>query len=159
MTKNFKGTPRHPTILVVDNNSGPEKLFQHLSNLLSTKTKKVKVDGSEQYYFAYENLYVVPVPKVAGAFTAMEKLFRPEVLDTKLNGRSLDLSNKETDGKKFYSKNDFSIEVIQKRQSSIDFTGFRPLLNALEAVQKDYSIKVAAAGKSATSSAAGGVAA
>ncbi|HEX4411225.1 MAG TPA: hypothetical protein VH206_20835 [Xanthobacteraceae bacterium] len=152
ITKNFKGIPKHPTILVVDNDSGPEKLFQHLSNLLSTKTKKKKVDGSEPYYFVYENLYVVPVPKIAGAYTAMEKLFKPGVLATELNGKKLDLSNKETDGKKFYSKNDFSIEVIQKNQSSIDFNGFKPLLNALVAVQKDYSIKVAAATKAAAAS-------
>ncbi len=145
MTRNFKGTPKHPTIIVVDNNSGPEKLFKHLSNLLSTKAKTVTVDGSDPYYFVYENLYVVPVPKIAGAFTAMEQLFKPEVLDTKLNGRKLDLSNKETDAKKFYSKNEFSIEVIQKNQSAIDFGGFKPLLNSLVAVQKDYATKIAAA--------------
>jgi hypothetical protein len=152
MTRSFKGIPNHPTILIVDNDSGPEKLFKHLSNLLSTKAKKVTVDGSEPYYFVYENLYVVPVPKIAGAYTAMEQLFTPEVLDTKLKGRRLDLSNKETDATKFYSKNDFSIEVIQKDQSSIDFTGFRPLLNSLVAVQKDYATKIAAA--TATSPAA-----
>jgi hypothetical protein len=140
MTKNFKGVPRHPTILVVDNDSGPEDMFKHLSSLL-----KKTVDGSDQHYFVYQNLYVVPVPKVGGAFTAMEHLFEPEVLNTKLNGRTLDLTNKETDGTKFYSKNDFSIEVIQKKQTSVNFDGFRPLLDAIAAVQTDYAIKVAAA--------------
>ena len=74
----------------MDNNSGPEKLFQHLFNLL-----KKTVDGSDPYYFVYENLYVVPVPKIGGAFTAMEQLFDPTVLNTKLNGRTLDLTNEE----------------------------------------------------------------
>ena len=141
MTKNFKGIPKHPTILVVDNDSGPEKLFKHLTNLL-----KREVDGSEPYYFVYENLYVVPVPKIGGAFTAMENLFEPKVLDIRLNGKKLDLTNKEPDGKKFYSKNEFSIQVIQKRQSEINFEGFKPLLDAIAAVQRDYTIKVAAAG-------------
>lgn len=140
MGKNFKGTPKHPTILVVDNDSGPEQLFKHLTNLL-----KKPIDGNDPYYFVYENLYVVPVPKIGGAFTAMEKLFEPKVLDTKLNGKQLDLTNKETDGKKYYSKNDFSIEVIQKNQSAINFEGFKPLLAAIEAVKKDYATKVAAA--------------
>jgi RNA-directed DNA polymerase len=117
---------------------------------LSTEAKKVTADGSEPYYFVYENLYVVPVPKISGAYTAMEQLFKPEVLDTKLNGRKLDLSNKESDASKFYSKNEFSIEVIQKNQSSIDFSGFKPLLNALVAVQKDYETKVTAATKAAS---------
>ena len=145
MTKNFKGRPRQPTILVVDNDSGPENLFKHLSNLL-----KKKVDGSDPYYFVYENLYVVPVPKIGGTFTAMEKLFKPEVLNIELNGKKLDLTNKEPDGKQFYSKNAFSIEVIQKRQSTISFDGFKPLLDAIVAVQKDYAIKVAAGAGVAT---------
>lgn len=146
MTKNFKGTPKHPTILVVDNDSGPEKLFKHLSNLL-----KKEVDGSDPYYFVYENLYVVPVPKIGGAYTAMEQLFKPEVLNIELNGKKLDLTNKQPDGKKFYSKNEFSIEVIQKRQSAISFDGFKPLLDAIAAVQTDYAIKVAAAAGAAMS--------
>ena len=75
----------------------------------------------------------------------MEHLFEPKVLKTKLNGKDLDLTNKETDGKKFYSKNEFSIEVIQKRQSTISFDGFKPLLDAIAAVQIDYAIKVAVA--------------
>jgi RNA-directed DNA polymerase len=141
MIGSFRGIPEQPTILLVDNDSGPKKLFLHLSNLSSTKAKKVEVDGSEPYYFVYENLYVVPVPKVGGAFTAMEHLFKSEVLATKLGSRILDLSNKETDVKRFYSKNDFSVEVIQKNQSSIDFRGFKPLLDAIVAVQKDYSTK------------------
>jgi RNA-directed DNA polymerase len=139
MTKNFKAVPKHPTILVVDNDSGPEKLFKHLSNIL-----KKEVDGSDPYYFVYENLYVVPVPKIGGAFTAMEQLFESKVLETELNGKKLDLTNKEPDGKKFYSKNEFSINVIQKRQSAINFDGFKPLLDAIAAVQKDYDIKTAA---------------
>jgi RNA-directed DNA polymerase len=138
MTKNFKGIPQHPTILVVDNDSGPEKLFKHLSNLL-----KKPVDGSEPFYFVYENLYVVPVPKIGGAFTAMEQLFEAKVLNEKLDGKVLDLTNEETDGKKFYSKNDFSIQIVQKNQSTIKFDGFKPLLNAIVAVQKDYAARIA----------------
>jgi RNA-directed DNA polymerase len=138
MIKNFKGVPQHPTILVVDNDSGPEKLFKHLTSLL-----KKDVNGSEPFYFVYENLYVVPVPKIGGAFTAMEQLFEPKVLGTKLDGKVLDLTNKETDGKKFYSKNEFSIQVIQKTQATIKFDGFKPLLDAIVAAQKDYAAKIA----------------
>jgi hypothetical protein len=123
---------------VVDNDSGPEKLFKHLSNLL-----KKPVDGSEPFYFVYENLYVVPVPKIGGAFTAMEQLFEAKVLNEKLDGKVLDLTNEETDGKKFYSKNDFSIQIVQKNQSTIKFDGFKPLLNAIVAVQKDYAARIA----------------
>jgi hypothetical protein len=139
---NCKRTPQQPTILVVDNDSGPQNLYSHLGNIL-----KKKVDGSEPFYWAYENLYVVPVPKIGGAHTAMENLFEKEVLDTKLGGRILDLTNKETDSKKFYSKHDFSIQVVQKKQKSIKFDGFRPFLDNIVAVQKDYASKLAAANK------------
>jgi len=138
MGKNFNVRPTNPTIIIVDNDSGPEKLFKHLSNIL-----KSEVDGSEQFYYAYENLYVVPVPKIGGTFTAMEKLFDDAVLSKKLNGRILDLTNKETDPSKFYSKNEFSIEVVQKEQSSIDFSGFKPLLDAILAAKADYATKMA----------------
>ncbi|MFZ5691491.1 MAG: hypothetical protein ACOY5F_09560 [Pseudomonadota bacterium] len=93
---------------------------------------KKTVDGSDPFYFVYENLYVVPVPKKDRAFIAMEELFEPNVLDTKLDGKKLDLTNKEPDGKKFYSKNRFSIDVVQKNQSTINFGGFRPLLDAID---------------------------
>ncbi len=140
MIKDFKGVPKQPTILIVDNDSGPENLFKHLSKLL-----KKTVDGGDSYYFVYENLYVVPVPKVGGAFTAMEQLFEAKVLNTTLSGKKLDLTNKEPDGKKFYSKNQFSIHVIQKNQATINFNEFKPLLDRIVAVQTDYAIKVAAA--------------
>ncbi len=138
MIQDFRGAPQHPTILVVDNDSGPEQLFKHLSNLL-----KKKVDGGDRFYFVYENLYVVPVPKIGGAFTPMENLFEPNVLQMKLNGRELDLTNKELDGKKFYSKNEFSLRVIQENQVRINFVGFKPLLDAIVAVQRDYATKLA----------------
>jgi hypothetical protein len=139
MAKNFKGRPKHPTILVVDNDSGPEKLFKYLSKIL-----RKPVDGTAPFYFVYENLYVVPVPKIGGAFTAMEQLFESSVLTTTLNGRQLDLTNKEPEGSKFYSKNEFSIEVVQKKQATLNFVGFKPLLDAIVAVQKDYASRTAA---------------
>jgi len=140
MIKDFKGVPKQPTILIVDNDSGPENLFKHLSKLLNKK-----VDGGDPYYFVYENLYVVPVPKVGEAFTAMEQLFEAKVLTTKLDGKELDLTNKEPDGKKFYSKSRFSIDVIQKNQATINFNRFKPLLDRIVAVQADYATKAAAA--------------
>ena len=85
---------------------GPQDLYKHLDGIFKRdgRLSKKGVDGNEPFYWVYENLYVVPVPKIGGADTAMENLFEKTVLDMKLNGRILDLTNKETDGKKFYSK-------------------------------------------------------
>ncbi|WP_315742402.1 retron Ec67 family RNA-directed DNA polymerase/endonuclease [Bradyrhizobium sp. SZCCHNR1075] len=141
-TRNCKGVPEHPTIIVVDNDSGSKPLFSHLSQIL-----KAPVDGTKPFYWAYGNLYVVPIPKVSAAPIAIEELFDKEVLETKLDGRVLDLSNKEEDGKKYYSKHEFSIHVVQKRQKSVKFDGFKPLLNSIAAVQRDYADRVAAAKK------------
>ncbi|MBB4378460.1 retron Ec67 family RNA-directed DNA polymerase/endonuclease [Bradyrhizobium sp. SBR1B] len=146
-TANCKGMPQQPTMLIVDNDSGSQSLYSHLGRILKTD-----VDGSEPFYWVYGNLYVVPLPKIGSGPTAIEQLFEKEVLDTELEGRTLDLTNKETDGTKFYSKHEFSIHVVQKKQKSITFDGFRPLLDNMVAVQKDYASRVAAAAKPRTAS-------
>ncbi|WP_143274749.1 hypothetical protein [Bradyrhizobium canariense] len=127
-------------MLIVDNDSGSQSLYSHLGKILKTN-----VDGSEPFYWVYGNLYVVPLPKIAGGPVAIEQLFDKDVLDTKLDGRTLDLSNKENDGTKFYSKHEFSIHVVQKKQKAIKFDGFKPLLDNIVSVQKDYASRVAAA--------------
>lgn len=144
-----KGTPQQPTIIVVDNDSGPQDLYKHLESIFKKDGRllKKRVDGSEPFYWVYENLYVVPVPKIGGADTAMENLFETTVLDMKLNGRILDLTNKEADGRKFYSKHEFSTQIVQKKQKSIKFDGFKPLLDNIVAVQKDYASKLEASKK------------
>jgi RNA-directed DNA polymerase len=139
-TKAFKGGASQPVIIVVDNDSGAKPLFGHIFNL---GTKAVPVDGSRQFYYIYENLYVVPVPKVGGADTPIEMLFEKKLLSTVLNGKHLDLTS-EKDPSKYYFKNDFAVHVVKKGGTAVNFDGFDPLLSALVAVKLDYAKRIAA---------------
>ena len=82
--------------------------------------KAGQVDGSKQFYYIYENLYVVPVPKVAGTDTPIEKLFEKKLLDTVWNGKQLDLTG-DKDPSKYYFKNDFAVHVVKKGGAAVKF--------------------------------------
>lgn len=127
-TSSFKYAGLSPVIIVVDNDSGSKNIFKHLSNLTGSV-----VDGSKPYYYAYSNLYVVPVPK-KGASAQIEDLFDPSVLSLKIDGRRFDLTNKEKDGSKWFGKFEFATKIVSAQRSQISFDGFEPLLKAFEEV-------------------------
>lgn len=139
-TKAFKSGAAQPVIIVVDNDSGAKPLFAHIHNL---DKKAGPVDGSKQYYYIYENLYVVPVPKVGGADTPIEMLFEKKLLSAVLNGKHLDLTG-DKDPSKYYFKNEFAVHIVKKGGAPVNFDGFDPLLKALVAVKLDYTKRVAA---------------
>jgi RNA-directed DNA polymerase len=114
-TKGFKSGAEYPLILVADFDEGSKDLFR----IVRDRTAKT-VDGSEPWYHLDANLYVVPIPKVGGADTPIERLFEQSVLDTKLDGKTFDIKSHEKDGSKFYSKKTFATKVIAaKREPSI----------------------------------------
>lgn len=135
----FKGGGKHPLIIVADNDSGATHLYSHIKNLFKLPKP---VDGSEQFYYLYENLYVVFIPKVAGGQTAIENLFPKTLLNRQLDGKSFDITSKK-DPTKFYFKNDFAVKVVKAGGSKIKFQGFDPLLAAIEAVKADYARRLA----------------
>lgn len=144
----FKGGVNSPVLIVVDNDSGSDKIFKHLSNVL-----RRPVDGTEPYYFVYENLYVVPIPK-NGVTAAIEDLFDPVLLRRKIEGKEFDRTGKKTDGKKWYGKFEFATKIVRAEQSTIDFTGFEPLLKAFTEAIDDYSVRCVAKAKVAAARAA-----
>lgn len=142
--KGFKVGAKHPLILIADSDSGSEHLF----DIVKKKTGKI-VDGSEPFYHLDANMYVVPIPKVGGVDTAIENLFDQALLDKKLDGKTFDMKNHEKDGTKFYSKATFATKVVAADKANINFSRFEPLLDAIVAVEKDYSAKQAALPKAA----------
>lgn len=135
----FKLLPKVPTIVITDVDSGAKTLFSTMASELG-KT----VIGDEPWYYLHNNLYVVPIPNPGGFNTAIEDLFEETVRKTKLDGKSFDKTNHETDGEKFYSKFTFATRVIAKSETPINFDGFEPLLNAIIEVQNDYARRFAA---------------
>jgi RNA-directed DNA polymerase len=143
----FKQGATQPVIMIIDNDSGSNGLFSYLSNVLGKK-----VDGTEPFYYAFENLYIVPIPKKGGASSAaIEDLFDPALLKRLLNGKQFDKSGKEKekDPSKWYSKVEFATQIVKPERAKIDFAGFEPLLKTISDVQKDFATRGAALARAA----------
>lgn len=128
-----------PVILVVDNDDGSKGgggLFAAVKNVSKATAA---VDGSAQFYHVLKNLYVVPTPKLANGKDSMIENFLPaDVLKVKLNGKSLQLSEKSFDRHKHFGKTPFA-EYAQKNRVDIDFSGYRPLLDAIAAARNHFA--------------------
>ncbi|QND49778.1 RNA-directed DNA polymerase [Rhizobium lusitanum] len=135
----FKFGGTQPVIILVDNDDGAKAFFSTLGSI--TKTK---VSGTDPFYYVYANLYAVPIPPTGNPVTAIEGLFEPALLNTIYDGKKLDLTNKEPDGSKFYSKHTFAKNVVRPNQDKIDFKGFEPLLTAIDHVMADYAARLVA---------------
>jgi len=140
----FETTAHQPVIMVVDNDKGSTGLFHHLSSIL-----KKPIGGTDAYYHVFENLYVVPVPKT-GAEAAIEDLFKPALLKKTIDGRAFDRTAKSKASSGGYSKFDFATRIVKPERSTIDFSGFEPLLKAFLDVRADFSRHLSATARAAT---------
>jgi len=139
--RKFKGGASHPTIIIVDNDSGAKGLFSHIKSITKSKTP---VDGTEKFYFIYENLYVVPIPMLSNSDTPIERLFEPSLLKKKIGVRELDLTGDKSTTT-HYSKSEFAVQIVKQGGANVKFDGFDPLLAALVEVKKDYAKRLGAA--------------
>ncbi|WP_181175625.1 retron Ec67 family RNA-directed DNA polymerase/endonuclease [Mesorhizobium sp. B2-3-4] len=148
-TARFKHGAPHPVLVIVDNDAGSVGIFQMLTKLLGKP-----IGGLDPFYHVIENLYVVPIPKVATP-VAIEDLFDPALLARKIDGKDFDRTGKEKDGSKWYGKNEFATKIVAPERGTIKFDGFEPLLNAVvDAIQHYEGVKAAAAAKAAALKAA-----
>jgi RNA-directed DNA polymerase len=131
----FKHGTTQPVIMIVDNDSGSTGLFNYLGYVLGKS-----IDGMDPFYHAFENLYVVPVPKKGTAAT-IEDLFDPALLKRTLDGKNFDRSGKEKNTSKWYSKVDFATKIVKPERATINFVGFEPLLKAILAAEKDFALR------------------
>lgn len=137
--------PKNPVILLLDNDSGPNKLISYLADnsliypeykeKISKKDAKIKNDKKVKirevdFVHITSNLYLVLTPRLNGKESMMEDFFDKETLDKLVDGRKFDPS-KEADSTTTYSKNTFSIEVVSKNKSEISFDGFKPILDRI----------------------------
>ncbi|MBB4274132.1 retron Ec67 family RNA-directed DNA polymerase/endonuclease [Rhizobium mongolense] len=138
--KGFAGTASQPVIMVLDVDKGTTQIWSEISKILGTA---VAGHGPDPFYHVRNNLYVVPIPAKPGVETCIEDLFDAKTLAIPHDGKVFD---KESDKDKpgTYSKNTFANQVVRENRHSIDFSGFEPLLEAINAAIKNYSTKVAA---------------
>lgn len=125
---------KYPVIVIVDNDSGSDPVFGAL------KQQKVTVSHitDDPFYFVCFNLYVVKTPEIPPkGISCIENLFDASILDKKLNGKKLSLA-KDYNSKTEYGKFEFADQVIRANFSTIDFSGFVPLLDRIVAALRDY---------------------
>lgn len=131
----------HPTILLIDNDDGGKKIFGYLKNAMKLAATP---DGGDSFYCLAKNLYVVATPLTAyGKSSAIEDFFPKAILETKLGGKSFNPKNEGLDLKTEYGKSHFATHVVKKNEATIDFSGFKPILERLEAVILHYSAATA----------------
>jgi RNA-directed DNA polymerase len=132
-----------PTIIVVDNDqgsNGKQGVFAAAKNV----SKLPIVDGSHQFYHVIDNLYLVPTPLLPPAKESMiEDFLEPHIRKKILNGKTLNLDEKTFDSSKHYGKVAFAKSVVQKEAEQINFSGYKMLLDAINAAIEDYKVKSA----------------
>jgi RNA-directed DNA polymerase len=123
---------KQPVILLIDNDSGRNALFDFAKNKSIAKTK---IDNSLPYIHVIDNFYIVPTPLSAkGEDTMIEDFFDPNLLKTIYNGKTFNPIEKTFDKKVHYPKAHFAEHVVKKNKKTIDFNGFKAILDRVRTV-------------------------
>lgn len=131
LLKNIRHRPMaHPVILVLDNDEG-------LGPVAGTIKKNFKVDitltSTSPFYHVTNNLYVVKTPEHPPGQSCIEDLFPPALLQVKLDGKSFNPKKAHGEDSE-YGKAEFADKVVRANAHTIDFSGFVPLLERIQAV-------------------------
>ena len=143
--QSFKHRPlKHPVIVLIDNDSGAKDIFAAVS---SSKNYSIKINykSSAPFFHVTDNLYLVKTPgKGSDGVSCIEDFFSPSLLKTELKGKKFNPDDKKINTDSEYSKQVFATQVVQPNATTIDFTGFAPLLERIVAVIDDYTPPTAA---------------
>lgn len=134
--------PLHPTIIVVDNDSGSQPIFQAIKdvtgNTYTIPAGKGRVfDKGQTLYKVAQNLYVVLTPLIGGKDSMMENFFPLKVLQKTYNGKPFEVLKPGPKGTT-YSKHQFSQHIVKPNQKTISFSGFAPILKSINLAIRDY---------------------
>jgi 5S rRNA maturation endonuclease (ribonuclease M5)/retron-type reverse transcriptase len=119
-----------PVIVLIDNDDGAKSIFSYLKTAM-----KAPADPKTPYFAVHPNIYVVPTPLTPdGKDTMIEDFFPDTVRKMKLGVKTFNPKNDGINHKTEYGKSYFATHVIKKNEDKIDFNGFKPILDRLEAV-------------------------
>lgn len=132
--KSIKASPGdQPVIITLDDDDGVKKIRAFVKQMFGKD-----LDQSVGFHHLFGNVYIVLTPTPAGSSSSdMEDLFNAATHSIVVNGRTFDPS-KDGDTRTTYGKATFAYEVVAKQYATIDFTGFRPLLDRFVAALNDY---------------------
>ncbi|HIF9541230.1 TPA: retron Ec67 family RNA-directed DNA polymerase/endonuclease [Photobacterium damselae] len=130
--------PKSPVILVLDNDDGPKTILTHLAVKVKNCPDTVDEIRNKPFIHIFHNLYLVLTPLSGGQKTAMEDLFAQDTLQQVVDGKVFSRKDK-LDTNKEYGKHIFSIKVVRDKMQEVDFAGFKPMFDAILAVNAHFS--------------------
>lgn len=133
--------PLHPTIIVVDNDSGSDPIFKAIKESTGSRYsiangKGTVLDKSQTIYYIAQNLYVVLTPLKDGQPTMMEDFFPSSTLEKVWEGKTFEVLSKPS--KTTYNKNTFAQRIVKANRTNIEFKRFAPILRSISEAIKDY---------------------
>lgn len=129
---------KFPVIVLCDNDLGSKPIYSAVG-----KVTKSTPDGTLPIYHICHNLYMVPTPLLPGVKSSMiEDFFDAKTLATKLNGKSFNFHDEHFNIATEYGKQYFAEHVVRQTQSTIDFNGFRGILDRFVSVIKNQAAHI-----------------
>jgi RNA-directed DNA polymerase len=132
---------RYPVIIIVDDDDEGRKVAVKANGLKEQNRKAKGITKLRSSSYIFENLYVIKIPSTGGKATPIEGLFEPTLLKTKLNGKEFHIENSGLEPNKHYGKDYFSRYVVRANKKTINFTGFKTLLDEIKDVVNSYDPK------------------
>ncbi len=134
--KKFKAPgPGHAVILLVDNDTAADAIFNTIRQITGKKPSK-----TDSFVQVTGNLYVVLTPLKGGATQSeIEDCFDDSIRKLNLGGKTFSTDSK-ADPNLYFGKHILS-QYIRNNASQIDFTGFADVLDRITAAIEDYETK------------------
>lgn len=126
----------HPVIMLLDNDAGLKDIAALIKKNFGVAISRT---SNDDFYHITENLYLVKTPEDGANDTCIESMFSKNLLKTILNGKKLNTAS-EIDPSKEYSKEVFAKSVVKANASTVDFSGFDPLLARICKVIEHYAV-------------------
>lgn len=138
-TKFSAPKPKHPVIVLIDNDNGSHKIYEAIAGI----TKKPKPKGFADFIHVTSNIYVVPTPfGPKKTQTCIEDFFDAKTLSMPWDGKTFNPDSKSYDSLKHYNKAKFALEVVAKNAGSLNFKKFKVILDRVVKVIDDYDTRI-----------------
>ncbi len=133
----FKTKPKQPVILIVDNDREGREV-------LTAAGSRWKKDMSvpSPFYHLFSNLYIIPLPKSGATDVCIEDLFDQTWLAGESIGVRKFTKKNEFDSTTHFGKAELVGQIVRPKRATIDWSGFVPLLEAIQGAISDYEVKL-----------------
>lgn len=126
-----------PVIVLIDNDQGKKVILNSVKNIF-----KKQIVGDETFIHLFRNLYIVLTPLIPPAIeSCIESFFDPDTLEIPYENKKFCITEDKDNAVEF-GKVVFAHKVIRPNAATINFDGFKPLLDRLQLVIQDYALKV-----------------